>query len=140
MDYSTWLPGDALYLDDVRIPADNHYFRWVIVRDYVAFCHYIKANGLPRMISFDHDLGEDVGIAKVARGMSKRQARREKKETLNGMDCAKWLVDYCLDTRQLMPHFTVHSANPAGAENILTLLNNLQKEQGQEANGYRTVW
>ena len=57
-----------------------------------------------------------------------------------GYDCAKWLVDYCLDNDILMPHFTVHSANPEGAANILHLLNNLQKQQGQQPNGYRTAW
>jgi hypothetical protein len=83
--------------------------------------------GIPDMISFDHDLGEDVAISKVKMGTSKRQARKEKKETKSGYDCAKWLVDYCLDNETPTPHFVVHSANPVGAENIRGLLNNAKK-------------
>jgi hypothetical protein len=52
------------------------------------------------------------------------------------MDFAKWLVDMHLDGRYIFPkefNFYVHSANPAGAENINGLMNGfldfLVKEQ-----------
>lgn len=43
------------------------------------------------------------------------------------MDCAKWLVDYCIDNKERLPKIFVHSANPVGADNILGLLNNFKK-------------
>lgn len=153
MDYSTgWEAGTkSLYLDDVRHPRGNHWFDWIIVRDFRDFCGYITTNGMPKMISFDHDLGysmpeyataEEELAAESLPFVQTDQGRFRQDVILgpSGLDAAKWLVDYCLDNDIQMPHFSVHSANPAGAENILCLLNNLQKNQGQIPNGYRTCW
>ena len=151
MDYSEgWEAGTpACYLDDCRQPRPNHWFSWEIVRSYKEFVNYILQRGVPRMLSFDHDLAD----AHVQHYLRHESYHRDSKEPYHitdkdyagfeektGYDCAKWLVEYCLDNDQLMPHFSVHSANPAGAENILHLLNNLQKQQGQQPNGYRTAW
>jgi len=46
-----------------------------------------------------------------------------------GLDCAKWLVDYCMDNNQKLPEYSVHSMNPAGGKNILEYLNNFKKFQ-----------
>jgi hypothetical protein len=46
-----------------------------------------------------------------------------------GMDCAKWLVDYCMDNKKELPDFVVHSMNPAGAENIKQLLTQFKEFQ-----------
>ena len=151
MDYSEgWEPGTpACYLDDCRTPRPNHWFTWEIVRSYAEFVNYIRQRGVPKFMSFDHDLADehqlhyvnnlqyfkDTGIPYTISA-----ADYEGFQDKTGMDCAKWLVDYCLDNDVQMPHYTVHSANPAGAENILGLLNNLQKQQGQQPNGYRTAW
>ena len=51
--------------------------------------------------------------------------RREK----TGMDCAKWLVDYCMDNKKELPDFVVHSMNPAGGENIKSLLDQFKEFQ-----------
>lgn len=141
MDYSQLFSGEsveALYLDDVRVPRPNYWFRWVVVRSYPEFCNYIRQQGVPRFVSFDHDLGEEA-LQLGARSNWQEFDYSECSE-MTGYDCAKFLVEYCLDNDIPMPHFTVHSANPAGAENILSLLNNLQREQGQVPNGYRTHW
>lgn len=92
-----------LYLDDLR-PTPEGFDR---VYDYEEFITFISKNGLPQFISFDHDLG----LGKT------------------GFDCAKWLVEFCLDNQVSLPEFTVHSQNPVGKENIETLLNNLKKFQ-----------
>jgi len=44
-----------------------------------------------------------------------------------GMDCAKWLVEYCLDSNLQLPEYTIQSANPVGKENITSLLENYKK-------------
>lgn len=90
-----------LYLDDLR-PIPNEF---IGVRSYTEFINYINQNGLPDFISFDHDLGLEE----------------------SGFDCAKWLVNYCLDKKIGLPEFTVHSQNPVGKKNIESLLNNFIK-------------
>lgn len=91
----------TLYLDDVR-PTPDNYQR---VYDYDKFVHFIEENGVPDFISFDHDLGEGK----------------------TGFDCAKFLVEYCLDHDIKKINFRVHSQNPVGKENIEYLLHNFNK-------------
>ena len=109
-----------LFLDDKRFPTDCLLYmeakvqdieiyrkKWQIVRSYDEFVAWIERHGLPDFISFDHDLGlpEDSNT-----------------EEQNGMTCAKWLVNYCLDYDLKTPDFVVHSSNPAGTKNIEGLL------------------
>lgn len=90
-----------LYLDDMRSTPKNFHR----VYDYDEFVLFVNAHGLPAFISFDHDLG----LGKT------------------GYDCAKFLVDYCLDNKINTINFTVHSQNPVGKENIEKLLSNFNK-------------
>lgn len=92
-----------LYLDDLR-PTPADYER---VYDYDGFVEFIGLNGLPDFISFDHDLG----LGKT------------------GYDCAKFMVEYCLDNNIIKINYTVHSQNPVGKENIEGLLNNFNKRK-----------
>lgn len=116
-----------LFLDDIRNPKDvtakilndERYLslyqsEWVIVRSYNEFVKLISKKGLPEFISFDHDLGEKKGVVQPT-----------------GMDCAKWLVDYCLDNNKPLPFYRVHSANPAGAANIVGILESFKKHQSE---------
>lgn len=109
-----------LFLDDIRMPFEASVYaksrginpaiyaeEWIIVRDYSEFTDWIIKNGLPELISFDHDLGEA--------------------DEHTGMDCAKWLVNYCLDNKCVLPKWAVHSANPAGYDNINGLLLGFEK-------------
>lgn len=97
-----------IWLDDERDPADR---RWhstfpidseqiVWIKSFSSFVDEIIRNGLPAAICFDHDLGEGG----------------------SGMDAAKWLTEYCLDNRVPLPIYEVHSMNPVGKENIVSLL------------------
>lgn len=128
-----------LWLDDIRNPFEDDWVKlyapeyserrdlieWV--KDYTSFTKWIVKNGLPDMICFDHDLGEDVAKERVSNGMSKRQARILKKETMSGYDCAKWLVEYCLKNKLDVPNWNIQSANTVGKENINNLLINYRK-------------
>ena len=80
----------------------------VWVKDYFQFRKWVSKNGLPDGICFDHDLGED---------------------TPTGYDCAKWLVNYCLDHQASLPVWSSQSANPVGKSNINRLLKNFLKVQ-----------
>lgn len=108
---------NVLFLDDIRYPDsflnfDNSPTEYLlskarninkddsislfIARNYDEFVSHISSFGLPDFISFDHDLGE-------------------KKD---GYDCAKWLVQYCMNKDCDIPDYIVHSMNPVGKENI----------------------
>jgi len=122
-----------LFLDDIRIPSTvktympelgGDYFdaKWTIVRNYGEFVGHIETNGLPNMISFDHDLA-DVGYD------SETYTETFTYQEKTGFDCAKFLVDYCIDNNLQVPNFVVHSQNPVGNKNIEGLLNNFKKFQ-----------
>lgn len=113
--------GKLLWIDDIRdpfldkegkVPKEASEIHWVL--KYHQFVDWITENGLPDIISFDHDLS-DIHINK--------STYKEK----TGMDCAKWLVEYCMDKDLDLPQFYVHSANPVGADNINGVLNNYKK-------------
>jgi hypothetical protein len=124
----------SLYLDDMRTPRGNYYHNWIIVRSYQEFVDWIESNGLPEFITLDHDLCDEAIYADW--NVVSYDDLTEK----TGYCAARWLVDYCLDNNLNCPEFTVHSANPVGAENILCLLNAFRDTQGLSAMGYRTVW
>jgi hypothetical protein len=56
-----------LFLDDERFPIGDN---WEIVRSYEEAVEFVLNNGLPRFVSFDHDLGTEK----------------------TGYDFAKWLL------------------------------------------------
>lgn len=122
-----------LFLDDYRMPIDcaTYMYRrgvdckiyheeWVIVRSYLQFVQWIEENGLPVFISFDHDLAD---VVELKEGLPVEEwFDLDSNREYNGMDCAKWLVNYCMDNDKPLPNYTVHSANPCGTENIEGLL------------------
>lgn len=127
-----------LWLDDMRCPfngtwvddyspinTDNIVVDWV--KSYFEFVNWIKKNGLPDAICFDHDLGKLTENELLAQGYSKKEARKAKGEEKNGYDCAKWLVEYCMDHEVDVPAFNVHSSNPAGKQNIMSYLDGYHK-------------
>lgn len=99
-----------LYIDDVRNPKESGY---TIIRTYSEAVGWMRKNGCPEFISFDHDLGTA--------------------DNLDGIDVAKWIVKRDLDANgQFIPagfDFFVHSANPVGAANITGLINGYLKSK-----------
>ncbi len=103
-----------IWHDDIRDPHDSK-MDWldyssigkdvevIWLKNMQDFVNWIQTNGVPDAICFDHDLGED---------------------TPTGYDCAKWLVNYCLDHKVLPPIWACQSANPVGKVNINRLLKN----------------
>lgn len=122
-----------LWLDDLRnpyinteqkVPIGYDIIEWV--KNFGEFVHYIKQNGLPDCISFDHDLGDDVEQCNVEILSSWFNIDENREYT--GMDCAKFIIDYCLDNSVNMVKYNIHSANPSGAKNIQSLLDNFVKQ------------
>ena len=119
-----------LFLDDIRDPSVCMHYQtkympndrreytmseWIIVRNYKEFTETIVANfssGMfPGLVSFDHDLAD------VHYDPSTQSESFEYKEE-TGLDCARFLVQFCISNELNLPEFYVHSANPIGAENI----------------------
>ena len=129
------IPQILLWLDDCRNPHENDWLRFsplkplytvIWVKSYSEFVDYITGNGLPTAICFDHDLGLDLAHSGI---MSKRALKRFRKtiEYKTGYDCAKWLVNYCLDNNFKLPLWNVQSSNPVGKENIESILKSFEK-------------
>ncbi len=106
-----------IWLDDIRDPYDKN-FNWleyspigkdvdtIWLKNYDEFIRFIQTEGLPEGICFDHDLGED---------------------SPTGYDCAKWLIDYCIDNKIKLPKWYCQTANPVGRKNIDSILINYLK-------------
>lgn len=123
-----------LFLDDERQPsAVGLYFEpkelrrlyyekdWFIVQNYEEFVQTILELGLPELISFDHDLAE----IKYSNGVSYFKYRDK-----TGLDCAKWLINYCTENKKQLPEFLVHSKNTdGGAKDITDALTNFKEQQ-----------
>ena len=115
-----------LFLDDIRNPRDVKWLNlpsveWTIVRDYDEFVNVIKKQGVPTFIAFDHDLGPDHYNPSMYNKLHETFSER------NGYDCAKWLVDYCMNRNLKVPKYAVHSMNPIGKNNIINYIESYKK-------------
>lgn len=129
-----------LFLDDIRDPGHVNYrtkfievgdfamYRlkdWVIARTYKDFVEIVQEKGLPKLVSFDHDLA-DIHYTEEYQNEGVILKYKETSGEKTGYHAAQWLVDYCLDNKLPLPDFKVHSFNPVGAENIYSLLSNFK--------------
>lgn len=107
-----------LFIDDERVPSDVTWANnlteqymytvhdWIIARNWYETENIILAYGMPVMISFDHDLGENEPT---------------------GYEIAQRISEMVMDGVEELPEkfaFMVHSKNPVGAENIFEYMNN----------------
>lgn len=145
----------GLYLDDYRSPKGKLLYKfealniegiieWVIVRNYEDFVYHILTEGLPDIISFDHDLAEEhveaffrnCGVPTDQMSID-YDAYKEK----TGYHAARWLCDFCEKEGLDLPLCTVHSANPAGSDNILSVINSYLKHKGvTKWHSFKTIW
>lgn len=122
-----------LFLDDWRIPQDCAQYMWQrkvdctifhenwdIVRSFGQFKNWIIKNGIPNIVSFDYDLA-DVEELKEELNIEEWFNLNENK-VYTGLDCAKFLLNYCNDNKLKFPDYIIHSVNPDGTEEIKKLL------------------
>lgn len=112
-----------LFLDDERLPHRVTWITlpsgpWVCVKNYNQFVNYIKQHGIPDFVSFDHDLADEHYPA----GIAKTKPEYDKYKEKTGYDCAKWLIEYCMDNNKQFPKYDVHSMNPVGKINIKSII------------------
>lgn len=108
-----------LWIDDLRDPMSGDWIKKyspignnvnvIWIKTYKDFCKWIDKYGLPAAVCFDHDLGDTSNDEKT------------------GYDCAKYLVDYCIDNNCDIPKFAIQSDNGPGRKNIQTYLDNYHK-------------
>jgi hypothetical protein len=139
-----------LFLDDIRFPKDAWIYprrddkkqiisgkslemisgipngNWDIVRSYKEFVAYIEKNGIPDVITFDHDLHPEH--------MNYYHVITSKTGIINyqdiaietGKHCAEYLIDKWNQSGRIKtPTCYVHSANQWGAKNIKEVLKQL---------------
>lgn len=105
-----------LFIDDERNPLNVTWvdtfgdiyqnWDWVIARSFDEAIELIKTLGVPRVISFDHDLGPADTCP-------------------TGFDIAKKIIEMDMDGElEITPlfFFYIHSQNPIGKQNIEGLL------------------
>jgi hypothetical protein len=107
--------GDyGIWLDDLRNPPTYivEPFTWIVCRSMDEATQVVNQLGWPSFVSFDHDLGDQVPT---------------------GMDFARWLVNFDLDTNSMPQGWTyrVHTMNPVGKKNIIGLLENYMNTIGE---------
>lgn len=117
----------SIFIDDIRNPhvLDR---QWTICRSYEEAVEIVSRQGMPSYVSFDHDLGTEK----------------------TGYDFALFLVNKMMDDRdgdnenlrQMISDFdfTVHSANPIGAENINKLLTRFIEFRGDLQDPLRIIF
>ena len=130
----------ALYLDDQRTPTTTipGYEPWNVVRNYDEFVDWITKNGIPDLISFDHDLADEHitdYFNQVALDGCQIPLYDQYKEK-TGLDCAKFLVEWCQEKNLKLCTCSVHSHNPVGASNIQSILNGFNRFMGWDETTY----
>lgn len=130
-----------LFLDDERIPLDcatglassmwmrgvnveQYREEWDVVRSYGQFTAWIEKNGLPNVISFDHDLAD---VPELKEELPYFEWADENGREYTGMDCARWLINYCMDNNKKIPTCLFHTQNTVGYDNMKTIIKNYIK-------------
>jgi hypothetical protein len=131
-----------LFLDDIRNPKDainlipsqfNKFYwgsDWDVVKNYDEFVQYVDINGVPEFVSFDHDLADfhyEFKTEDYEKMSEEEMVIKFGSMEKTGLDCAKFLVEYCVSESISLPEYLVHSANPTGKENIEKFLENAKK-------------
>lgn len=97
-------------MDDIRYPYEVYekpsaIGGFHILRSSDAAQGAVRAFGMPRYISFDHDLGGDD----------------------TSMVFLKWLANDYWNGTDPIPEYYIHSANPVGKENIDSFMKSWEK-------------
>lgn len=114
-----------IYLDDVRMPINQE---WIVVRNYAEFIEKLTEIGFQNLsaVSLDHDLGDTAMEQYWENVVNGNRIDYSKITEKTGMDCAKWLTEKWMEDEPVFQVYC-HSANPAGRDNILSLINTYYK-------------
>lgn len=123
-----------LFLDDMRNPPAHLVDHFDVVRDFDGFTEHIEAYGIPRLISFDHDLHPEhtMFFYEGYGWCGPCENRRGFRMAPTGYDCAVWLVDYCNRNDVALGQVCVHSPNPVTAQRIVEVITEHQTEKNTD--------
>jgi len=125
-----------LFLDDIRNPDTLFYGQagkewilnplyennseWNVVRSFDEFVDFIEQNGLPDLISFDHDLDWEAYLPQN----QEESINYSQMQVKTSYHAVEWLIDFC-DKRNLkFPDYKIHSMNISGKKNMEEIINN----------------
>jgi len=104
-------------------------YKWDVVRNYDEFVKFVTEHGVPRTISYDHDLHDSHYKSQVKVDYNVVEK--------TGWHCAKWLIDYCMDNNVDLPEEVyIHSMNIVGAMNIKSLFTSYYKVYPTDSDFY----
>lgn len=112
-----------LFIDDIREP---HWYEcvnsgvdtsleWVIARSSKEASEIVEQRGMPARMALDHDLGE-------------RWHPSDRIDTVPKF--LNWLAYHYYEPGMVIPEYTIHSANPVGAENMRAFMESWKKSAG----------
>lgn len=122
-----------LFLDDFREVSDKYPWitgRTLVARTYGEFVNAIEAYGLPTIVAFDHDLGDNKTL--LAAYPKQDWYSDTLGRAYTGADAARYLAQYCIDNKKPIPSYMVHTDNPAGGANIHSILRTARKVTDEE--------
>ncbi len=127
-----------IFIDDERMPSDSANYMsdhikyrkwdWTIIRSFDQLVEFIEKEGIDNIeyVSYDHDLAD------THYNYTKEWGNEEFYDTMKektGYECAKLIVDKCMDKNVPHPPFDVHSMNTVGRLNIFKYIQNYNKHQ-----------
>lgn len=123
-----------IFLDDERNPEDVTWIVYpngivwdAICRNYDQFVQTIEKNGVPAICSLDHDLGMTAYREFFRANAFDKKINYDRILEKTGMDCARFLANYCVDRNLPLPVYYLHSMNPMGCENMKSVLDSAKK-------------
>jgi hypothetical protein len=119
------LLDDVRSLEDVKaytqFPSYLDNVAWTIVKSYNEFIEIILKLGLPEYITFDMDLADEHYDKRT--WLKENPNYKEK----DGIECVKFLINFCLDKKLKFPKCQIHSMNPVKKERAANLIENFIK-------------
>jgi len=106
--------------------------KWVVVRTHKEFIKMVEGRGVPNIVAFDHDLGDEHYPGFDKTGKNTNIINYEDFQEKTGYDSAKWLCDYCQEHGEKFPEYIVHSWNSVGSQNIINYIENYKKHVENE--------
>jgi hypothetical protein len=128
-----------LFLDDERVPSKVTWTAiplvpWVIVRSYETFVSHIKKYGLPKIVSFDHDLADEHYARYHEANELTGIFRYEGLSVKTGLEAAQWMVRYCEENNLPSPECYYHTRNQFGEANMRKVINNFKLSREKNTN------
>ena len=84
------------------------------------FIKWIETNGVPDLVAFDYDLADVVELKEEL--PIEEWFDLDENRVYTGLDCAKFLLNFCKKNNLKLPEYIIHSANPCGSEEIKRLI------------------